>query len=141
VTSRFDVERAVMASDLPASARLVMFVLLAHCNANPVEIPAKFGPSLSALKKKTGLARSTVCSILDALEAQGWLIRDRPAVEQSRKHVRTRYQLAIPKCIQATLTKAQASPLTELAPTGASPATGPFQSTNQDQAIPSARAS
>jgi predicted transcriptional regulator len=96
VTTRFDVERVVCASDLPPSERLVLFVLLQHADNDPVIIPAKFTPSLSGLASETGLDRTTVARILSRLESQGWVHRQRPPVEESRKGVRTRYQLTVP---------------------------------------------
>lgn len=96
MTTRFDVERAVLASDLPSLDRLVMLVLLTHADVDPVSIPAKFTPSLTGLASESGLDRTTVQRRLRRLEAGGWIIRQPPPVEQSRKGVRTRYQLAVP---------------------------------------------
>jgi len=99
VTTRFDVERAVQASELAPSERLVLFVLLQHADNDPVIIPAKFTPSLSDLASKTGLDRTTIVRILHRLESKGWVRRQPPPVEESRKGARTRYQLAVPDLV------------------------------------------
>lgn len=136
MTSKFDIQRAVLDSDLTTSARMVMVVLLDHAGVDPVNIPAKFSPSLTTLARKSGLCRSTVCSILAELESQGWITRGRPPVEQSRKHVRTRYRLAVPVGAHGTYPDTKASPLTGLAPDAASPLTGLELVRSPDQAGP-----
>lgn len=94
--NRFDVERAVLDSDLPKLARLLALVLLTHADNETAEIPARFTPSLSTLARESGVDRSTVQRVLTRMESAGWLTRTRPPVEQSRKGVRTRYRLAVP---------------------------------------------
>lgn len=96
VTTRFDVERAVRSSDLPTLERLLLFVLLQHADNDSSVIHPRFTPSLTALASETGMDRTTVARNLRRLETKGWLTRQAPPVEQSRKGVRTRYQLAVP---------------------------------------------
>lgn len=88
--TRWDVERAVMASDLPANARLVALVLCAATARGTVVVPPEFSPSLDRLASRTGLGRATVARELNRLEAGGWAIRHRAS------GVRTWYTLAVP---------------------------------------------
>lgn len=95
-TQRFDWERAVLASDLPGPARLVALVLAVRVNPD-LSIPAEFSPSLTRLAKDSGQGRSTTARALNRLEADGWVVRDRPETEAAiRSHERTRYRLGIP---------------------------------------------
>ena len=96
MTSRFDVERAVLSSELPSSERLVMLVLLIHSSGDPVTIPANYTPSLTTLSRESGLDRSTVQRRLRQLETAGWVIRQSPPIADSRKGARTRYRLGVP---------------------------------------------
>ncbi len=100
--TKFEVTKAVRASDLPAPARLVMFVLADVAETGTAEIPEQFTPSLSVLGRETGLNESTVKRHLRALEAEGWVERRRPTVEAARlRGERTRYRLAIPGCTES----------------------------------------
>lgn len=95
--TKFEVTKAVRASDLPAPARLVMFVLADVATTGTAEIPEQFTPSLSVLARETGLNESTVKRHLKALENEGWVERRRPTIEAARlRGERTRYRLAIP---------------------------------------------
>jgi hypothetical protein len=94
--TRWEVERAVLASDLPPQATLVMLVLLTRVDVRTAVIPAEHTPSLTVLTAATRLARSTVATTLNRLERDGWVRRQRPPVEQSRKGARTRYRLTAP---------------------------------------------
>jgi hypothetical protein len=114
--TRFDVERAVRVSDLPASERLVLFVLLTHADNDSVIIPAKFTPSLTGLASETGLDRTTVARILRRLESQEWVRRQRPPVEESRKGARTRYQMTVPDLVAPARIASGATPLGVVAP-------------------------
>jgi hypothetical protein len=98
---RWEFERAVLASGLPAPARLVLLVLAAVANWPGGRVPAQFGPSLSSLADLTGLSRRAVAQHLNAIEktngSDGWVLRSRPTVENARtKKERTQYQLSIP---------------------------------------------
>lgn len=95
--TKFEVTKAVRASDLPAPARLVMFVLADVAETGTAEIPEQFTPSLSVLARETGLNESTVKRHLKDLEANGWVERRRPTIEAARlRGERTRYRLTIP---------------------------------------------
>jgi hypothetical protein len=91
-------ERAIFASDLTGSARLILLALCALANAKTAEIPDEFQPSLTRLVSMTGLARSTVAEQLNELEKSGWVKRKRPKLARARAQgERTHYRLKIPK--------------------------------------------
>ncbi|KDA44872.1 helix-turn-helix domain-containing protein [Frankia sp. BMG5.23] len=94
---RWRVERAIVASDLSATARLILLTLLVVVDFQTLTTPQEFTPSLSGLARMTGLGRSTVARELERLERAGWVIRDRPspADARSKKH-RTCYRVAVP---------------------------------------------
>ncbi|WP_433078934.1 helix-turn-helix domain-containing protein [Dactylosporangium sp. CA-052675] len=95
--TKFEVTKAVRASKLVAPARLVMFVLADVAETGTAEIPEQFTPSLRVLASETGLNESTVKRHLNALEAEGWVERRRPTIDDARlKGERTRYRLTIP---------------------------------------------
>ena len=72
-------------------------MMLSTATDPDLSIPALYSPSLSLLAEWTGLGRSTVVRYLDTLEAECWLLRDRPTVEAARVlHERTRYTLTCP---------------------------------------------
>lgn len=103
--------RAVRESDLVPSARHLIQTLISLGDPETCLIPDRFTPSLSDLKRFTGMSRSTVAVQLNYLEKEGWLKRDKPDTHRSwRDKERTRYFVQIPT-----------SPLTGLA----SPAIGP----------------
>lgn len=94
---RFDVERALFASQLPPVCRHLLMVIASHINAATGEIPDRNQPSLTRLCRNTGWSRSTVCRRLQDLEDHGWLLRRRPPKWASqRQHVRTKYTVTIP---------------------------------------------
>jgi hypothetical protein len=94
--TRWDVERAVLASDLSPQAKLVMLVLLVHADARTLDT-GKFSPSLTGLANATGLGRSTVARELNHLERSGWVVRVRPSSADARsKRARTAYRLTSP---------------------------------------------
>lgn len=100
-TSRWDVERAALASTLPSTSRYLMLVLCTRCDGGSSTIPAKYQPSLTRLVRLSGLARSTVCIHLRILERRGWLVRRRPTPREARtKHARTHYTLCIPELVR-----------------------------------------
>lgn len=100
--SRYDVERAALASDLPSTSRYLMLVLCTRCDGGSSTIPSKYQPSLTRLVRLSGLARSTVCIHLRILERRKWLIRKRPNASDARtKHARTHYTLCIPELVRS----------------------------------------
>lgn len=109
--NRWDVERAVLASELSSQARLVELVLLTLSDARTCVIPAEFTPSLTKLVKITGLGLSTVKRVLNELEEGGWVVRKRPEVEKARAdHERTQYRLTAPGMAQSGPSPAQSGP-------------------------------
>lgn len=130
MTSRWDLERAVLASELPAPARLLLLVLLIRADARTLDT-GKYSPSLTKLADDTGLGRSTVARELDRLERAGWIERHRPPVDLARsKKARTRYVVRDPASPRAGLVpeRDQASPTAGLgwsqSGTSASPRAG-----------------
>jgi hypothetical protein len=96
MTTRWDVERALADSGLPAAARLVEHVLLTRTDDGGTTIPARFTPSLADLAHATGYSRSTVMS-------RGWLSRRRD-LEAARKEGKpTRYRPKLPPSATETL--------------------------------------
>lgn len=98
---RWEFERAVLASDLPAPARLVLLTLCVAANWPGGYVPAEFGPSLSGMADRTGLSRRAVAGHLNDIEhtseRDGWVVRSRPTKANARsKKERTQYQLSIP---------------------------------------------
>lgn len=91
MSTRWQVESAVLYSQLEPAARLVMFALLTKVDNDTAVVPAEFSPSLSTLAAMTGLGRSTVAAWLNKLEAGGWLTRTRPP--KKSKDERTQYAL------------------------------------------------
>ncbi|HEY9473123.1 MAG TPA: hypothetical protein VIS06_04640, partial [Mycobacteriales bacterium] len=95
--TRWEVEKAVLASDLDAPSRLIMLTLLALSDSDTAIVPEQWGPSLSVLTQKTNLSRATVAAKLNGLESAGWVVRSRPsAVEAWSKKARTQYALHKP---------------------------------------------
>ncbi len=97
-TVRFEYERRVRDSDLPAQARHLWLTLATWCTATSGVIPMKNKVSLTVLTKATGMSRSTIAKYLDVLEEGGWLVRRRPTVNAARvDHERTQYRLTVPR--------------------------------------------
>lgn len=111
---RWAYERAVLASKLPASARLVLLALAVVADWPCGKTPERFTPSLSTLADLTGLSRRTVMDHLNIAEADGWVERYRPLVEKARADKeRTRYRLMVDKA-SATVALARAGDALEL---------------------------
>lgn len=90
------VRRALRASTLPSDSRHIMHVLADIADNLTSELPPRRTPSTGQLARETGLSESTVVRRRRELEAEGWLILTRPTPEQSVRHERIRYRLAIP---------------------------------------------
>jgi hypothetical protein len=103
VTTRWDVERALRESGLPAAARHVALELLTRTDGGGTEVPAKFTPSLTALAADTGLSRRRVIYSLDVLESSGWLTRLRDLEAARKKKQPTRYRLKVPASARGAL--------------------------------------
>lgn len=91
MTTRWEVEKAVLYSQLEPSARLLMLALLAKADNDSAAIPPEHTPSLTTIQEMTGLARSAVAEWLTALEQAGWIIRTKPP--KRSKADRTQYAL------------------------------------------------
>lgn len=103
MTTRWEFERAVFSSGLPAPSRLILLTLAAHTDAATCVVPAKFTPSLSTLAERTGLTRKTVIVHLDALDEAGWVDRVKPdVVAQRSQRARTQYRLTVPTGVGGT---------------------------------------
>lgn len=88
----------MLASKLPAPARLVLLALAVVADWPCGKTPERFTPSLSTLADLTGLSRRTVADHLNIAEADGWVQRYRPLVEKARTDKeRTRYRLMVDK--------------------------------------------
>lgn len=97
MVTRWEVTKAVRASDLPAASRLIMLTLADVAEVGTAEIPARFTPSLRVLSGETGLDKSTVKRHLAALEDAGWIVRTRPDAKAQWEGERTRYRLTLPR--------------------------------------------
>jgi DNA-binding transcriptional ArsR family regulator len=94
---RLEYERAIRRSDLPPPSRHIALTIATWSDMDTGRIPERYQPSLSTLAEATGLNRATVQRHLDRLEADGWIVRDRPEAKKARmEHARTRYSLALP---------------------------------------------
>lgn len=106
MTTRWEVERAVLRSDLKAPARLIMLVLCSVSKAETAVVPREHTPSLSMLADLTGLSRRSVADHLNVLEAGRWVIRSRPSVTQAQiEKERTQYRLSVPASARAALAR------------------------------------
>lgn len=77
-------------------AKALMWDLLSRARAEDAVIPDDHTPSLTELEGSTSLGRSTLTTILRALVATGWVVRNSPSTAESLGHgQRTRYRLAI----------------------------------------------
>jgi hypothetical protein len=94
--NRFDIERAVEASDLAPIGRHIILVLCGRMMQGSTVIPPGFSPSLTQLARATGWDRRTIMRYLNILEAAGWLIRRRPDPGKARtEHIRTAYVVTV----------------------------------------------
>ncbi|GAA2361001.1 hypothetical protein Cme02nite_38470 [Catellatospora methionotrophica] len=97
MATKWEINRAVRASNLPAPSRLIMLTLSDMAEAATAEIPERHTPSLTELARQTGLGRSTVAQHLLSLEETKWVVRDRPEVAAARANgERTCYRLTVP---------------------------------------------
>ena len=103
MTTRWDIERALRDSGLPAAARLVEHELLSRTDDGGTTIPARFMPSLTDLAHDTGLSRRTVIRGLDVLESGGWLSRHRDLEAARKQGQPTRYRPKLPPSARAAL--------------------------------------
>jgi len=96
MTSRLEIERAVLRSTLPPGWRHVMHVLATYVDQDAGGILPQFQPSLTQLARDTGLHRRTIMRHLTGLERLAWVTRQRPdPADARRKHARTHYAIHI----------------------------------------------
>ena len=111
MTTRWDVERAVLGSALPAPARLIMMTLLTLTEDGGTTVPQRFTPSHNRLAALTGLSRATVIKHLGALEDAGWVLVRRADVTQQRaQKTPNRYALRVPTSARRGLEPTASSP-------------------------------
>lgn len=97
MTTRFDVERALESSDLPAVSVSIVMWLCTRMARGGVDIPPGLSPSLTRLAKMTKHHRRTVMRHLIVLEQAGWITRTRPGIQKARsEHRTTHYTVTIP---------------------------------------------
>lgn len=107
---RWEFERAVLRSELPAPARLILLIMAVVADWPGGVIPARFTPSLSTLAEMTGLSRRAVMNHLNAIERggdrDGWVVRIRPTKQRARaEKERTGYRLAVPASARDALAR------------------------------------
>jgi DNA-binding transcriptional ArsR family regulator len=105
--TRWDVTKAVRASDLPAPSRLIMLTLADVAEVGTAEIPERFNPSFRVLAEETGLDKSTVRRHLGALEEAGWIECRRPEDKDRWRGERNRYRLTLPRGVEPPGVEAQ----------------------------------
>lgn len=71
--TRYDIERAVGASDLPPVERHIVLALCTYMDQGSTLIPAQYTPSLTRLAEVTGWNRRTIRRHIKALAKAGWL--------------------------------------------------------------------
>jgi hypothetical protein len=94
VVDRWDVERAVLYSQIPPLARLIVLALAIKSDNKTAVVPAEHTPSLTTLSAMTGISRGSLAEWLTALEAAGWVSRSKP-VKRGSKTERTSYALGL----------------------------------------------
>lgn len=94
---KWRVNRAVQESTLPAPSRLLMFVLSDRADARTAVVPEDRTPSLADLAKCSGHSEATVKRHMGLLEANGWVVVERPSAEGMARHESNRYRLALPR--------------------------------------------
>jgi hypothetical protein len=81
---------------MKAPVKTLVWDLLSRIDPKTGVIPAQFTPSLTELEGSTCLGRSTVTTYMRALDATGWVVRERPSVADSLGHgQRTQYRLDV----------------------------------------------
>ena len=121
-TNRWDFERAVTASNLPAPSRLVLLVLAIRADATTGTIPAEFSPSHAQLAADTGLSRRAIVTHLAAVEADGWLrVKRAPIAQQRAEHTPNQYRLALPKTTEKLVQDVHPEPPKASAPAAPPP--------------------
>jgi hypothetical protein len=87
---RYDVERAVEASDLPTCSRDILFALARRMDQGTIYIPGQFSPSLYRMAEVSGWSKRHIQRHLNGLEKRQLISRRR------KKGVRTQYAINYP---------------------------------------------
>ena len=133
-----DLQRAVLYSNMPDTARLIVLTLSVKADFDTGVIPDRHSPSLETLAAMTGLAKSTVAEWLDPLETAGWVKRERP--DKASKYTKTRYTLLIGSPTVAAPQRASRRKTTQAATAVdhvTSPPGGPLTEPDAHAAVPS----
>lgn len=91
MATRWEVEKALLKSQLPSLARLLLLALLSKAAASDAAIPSDHTPSLGEIASMTGMSKSSVAEWLAVLEPAGWVTRVKP--EGSGRYDRTQYRM------------------------------------------------
>lgn len=90
--NRFDIERLVERSQLPAAARVILWALARRMDQGSTWIPPQHSPSLNHLADVTGWSKRHLQRALNYLEDLGLVMRHRPTPYEARVlHKRTAY--------------------------------------------------
>lgn len=90
IPDRYDVERAVEASDLPTCSRDILFALARRMDQGSILIPGRFNPSLYRMSEVSGWSKRHIQRHLNKLEKAQLIARRR------RKGTRTQYAINYP---------------------------------------------
>lgn len=97
MADRFDIERRLRRSGLPAPARAIVRVLCERIDRDTGRIPDNWQPSYRTLAADTGYSRRTVVRHVQALAALGWVELERHGRGfHARSHQPVRYQITPP---------------------------------------------
>jgi len=103
IPGRLEYERAIRRSDLPPPSRHLALTIATWADMDTGLIPDRYQPSMQVLLSATGMSKGSMLNHLNRLEADGWMVRDRPDVKKARaEHARTHYFLAVPPCARRT---------------------------------------
>lgn len=73
MVTRWEVEKAVKASNIDITGRGILMILLSESNSGTAEIPPNHAPTFTDLERITGASRSTLVEWMRALSAGGWV--------------------------------------------------------------------
>lgn len=93
--TRFEVERAVLASDLSPACKCVMLVLAVWTDNASAAIPPDSRKSLNEIARAASVDKSTVTRCLGLLEDAGWIKRRKPTMAEMKAGGKTGYRLLI----------------------------------------------
>jgi DNA-binding MarR family transcriptional regulator len=88
---------AVQSSRLPQAAKALLIHMAVWADYSTGSVGPAYTRSLSGIADATGLNRATVERYLRRLDDAGWITRHRPTLAESRRGVRTWYELTTGK--------------------------------------------